>query len=307
MSNVLAKTPWVDRSLKTVWERVVAASPRPEWAPRLMPGRKFSLEEYGCGHYGCVFPTSDPAVVAKLTSDPTEAFFVAAALSIGTWPEGIVRYHAIYRIPGAEYRGRPLFVLWREEATEVGKVTRRTYWGSYQDLPANEQYEFLARAQLQRNLERFKEAAAIVRDTLKRANERASSRIVWEGEPPAAPFTMVEEAKKLAEEWAWRYVADAYAAARPVAVGSFRGAQKVAVLLVMLERIAQEMENEYLSDQIGTAFAFYLENDLLLADVHAGNIGLVEGRVGKSPVITDPGHAVPLSSRWQTVQVPELP
>lgn len=300
MTGGLAKTPWVDRSLKTVWERVVAASPRPEWAPRLMPGRKFSLEEYGCGHYGCVFPTSDPAVVAKLTSDPTEAFFVAAALSIGTWPEGIVRYHAIYRIPGAEYRGRPLFVLWREEATDVGRVfytTRIPY----------DAYHKRALEGLSRNLGRFKEAAAIVRDTLKRANERASSRIVWEGEPPAAPFTMAEEAKKLAEEWAWRYVADAYAAARPVAVGSFRGAQKVAVLLVMLERIAQEMENEYLSDQIGTAFAFYLENDLLLADVHAGNIGLVEGRVGKSPVITDPGHAVPLSSRWQTVQVPELP
>ena len=289
----LGKTPWVDRSLKTVWERVVAAAPKPEWVPRLLAGRKFSLEEYGCGKYGCVFPTSDPDVVAKLTSDPTEAFFVGAALSIGDWPEGIVRYHAIYRIPGDEHRGRPVFVLWREEASEVGKVAERTFWGSPRELPPNELYEFQAKARLGRNLANFLQDAAIVRDTLKRA---------------ADPFAMVEEARAPRySEWAWRYVADAWESARPIAVATFRGAQKVALLLTRLERLATEMENEYLSDQIGSAFSFYLQNDLLLADVHTGNIGLVEGRVGKSPVITDPGHAVPLSRRWETVQVPVLP
>lgn len=292
----LARTPWVDRSLKSVWERVVAASPRPEWTPRLIPGKRFSLEEYGCGHYGCVFPTSDPAVVAKITSDPTEAFFVAAALSIGEWPEGIVRYYGIYQIPG-EYRGRPLFVLWREEATEVGRATRSPYSGGVvRYLPESERasavYELRSKENLERNLRWFKDHAAAVRDTLKRAVD---------------PFRTVEEAKKLADGWAWQYVSDAEAAGRAVPVARFRGAQKVALLLVMLERLAVVMENEYLSDQIGTAFKFYLENDLLLADVHTGNIGLVEGRVGKSPVITDPGHAVPLSRRWESVKVPLLP
>lgn len=38
-----------------------------------------------------------------------------------------------------------------------------------------------------------------------------------------------------------------------------------------------------------------------------GNIGLLEERVGKAPVITDPGHALPLSRRWESVQVPVLP
>lgn len=283
--------------MKTVWERVVAASPKPEWAPRLLPGKKFSLEEYGCGHYGCVFPTSDPEVVCKLTSDPTEAFFVAAAMSIGTFPEGIVRYYGIYRIPGAMHKGRPLFVLWREEATEVGTATRSPYSGGViRYLPeedrASAAYELRSKENLARNLSWFKDHAAAVRDTLNRAED---------------PFAMVDEAKRLSDDWAWRYISDAESSGRPVPFLRFRGAQKAALLLVMLERRAVEMENEYLSDQVGSALKFYLDEGLLLADVHTGNIGLVLGRVGKTPVITDPGHAVPLDRKWSNVQVPELP
>lgn len=292
----LGKTPWVDRSMKTVWQRIVDASPKPEWVPRLEPGRKFSLTEYGCGHYGCVFPTSDPEVVAKLTSDPTEAFFVAAAMSIGTFPEGIVRYYGIYRIPGAMHRGRPLFVLWREEATKVGEALRSPYSGGVvKFLPeedrARAQYDVRSREKAAKSLSVFKDYAGAVRDTLKRA---------------ADPFAMVEESKRY-NDWAWRYVSEAEGVGRPLVLDRFKGAQKVALVLTYLERIAVEMENEYLADQIGGALKFYLDEGLLLADVHTGNIGLVEGRVGSSPIITDPGHAVPLDRKWANVQVEELP
>lgn len=286
----LSKTPWVDRSMKTVWERVVAASPKPSWAPRLLPGKKFSLEEYGCGHYGCVFPTSDPEVVCKLTSDPTEAFFVAAAMSIGTFPEGIVRYYGIYQIPGATHRGRPLFVLWREAATEVGKVLQRTFWGDPADLSASELYEFRAKESLKRRLDLFKNNAHWVRERLKRSRD---------------PFTTVEEASRLKDwAWEWRTASEQERRAAPYPSGVVRS---IAIDLVALDQIAVEMENEYLADQIGGAFKFYLDEGLLLADVHAGNVGLVKGRVGKTPVITDPGHAVPLDRKWANVQVPELP
>ena len=289
----LSKTPWIDRSMKTVWARVVAASPKPSWAPRLLPGKKFSLEEYGCGHYGCVFPTSDPEVVCKLTSDPTEAFFVAAAMSIGTFPEGIVRYYGIYRIPGAMHKGRPLFVLWREEASEVGRALWTEYWGPGRagSLTTQEQYERRSKEDAARSLQAFKQIAGLLRDTLKRAED---------------PFAMVEESKRY-EDWAWRYVTTQESIGLPLQLDRFKGAQKVAASLLRLERLAIEMENEYLSDQIGGALKFYLDEGLLLADVHQGNIGLVEGRVGKSPVITDPGHAVPLDRKWANVQVPELP
>ena len=278
----LAKTPWIDRSMKTVWERVVAASPKPSWAPRLLPGKKFSLEEYGCGHYGCVFPTSDPEVVCKLTSDPTEAFFVAAAMSIGTFPEGIVRYYGIYQIPGAQHRGRPLFVLWREEATEVGTVL----------LPSkDDDYTRRLKENVIRLLSSFRNTASVMRDTLKRA---------------ADPFAMVEESKRF-DRWAWNYVTESEGSGRALVLDRFKGAQKVAAGLLRLERIAIEMENEYLADQIGSALKFYLDEGIVLADVHQGNVGLVEGRMTTTMVITDPGHAVPLDRKWANVQVKELP
>ena len=268
--------------MKTVWERVVAASPKPSWAPRLLPGKKFSLEEYGCGHYGCVFPTSDPEVVCKLTSDPTEAFFVAAAMSIGTFPEGIVRYYGIYQIPGAQHRGRPLFVLWREEATEVGTVL----------LPSkDDDYTRRLKENVIRLLSSFRNTASVMRDTLKRA---------------ADPFAMVEESKRF-DRWAWNYVTESEGSGRALVLDRFKGAQKVAAGLLRLERIAIEMENEYLADQIGSALKFYLDEGIVLADVHQGNVGLVEGRMTTTMVITDPGHAVPLDRKWANVQVKELP
>lgn len=259
--------------MKTVWERVVAASPKPSWAPRLLPGKKFSLEEYGCGHYGCVFPTSDPEVVCKLTSDPTEAFFVAAAMSIGTFPEGIVRYYGIYRIPGAMHKGRPLFVLWREEATEVGTVLQRTFWGDPADLSASEQYELRAKENVVRLLSSFKDTASVLRGHLKNRRD---------------PFRAIESSR---EEWLRNRTR--------LPDWPIRG-------IHMLEDIAIEMENEYLADQIGSALRFYMDEGIVLADVHRGNVGLVP-RVGKTPVITDPGHAVPIDRKWANVQVPELP
>jgi hypothetical protein len=65
------------------------------------------------------------------------------------------------------------------------------------------------------------------------------------------------------------------------------------------------MQNTDGSDLIGSALRYYLEQGLLLADVHANNVGKVERTSGW--VITDPGHAVPLEQRWAVVNVPGLP
>lgn len=80
----LASTPWVDRAANSVWSRIVAASPKPAWVPLHTTSRgKVKVEELGCGHYGCVMPTDDPEVVCKITSDATEAVFIAAAMTLG--------------------------------------------------------------------------------------------------------------------------------------------------------------------------------------------------------------------------------
>jgi hypothetical protein len=280
--SAIGKTPWVDQSMRSAWDRIVAAAPVAGGIPRLIDGKRFSVEEYGCGHYGCVMPTQDPRVVAKLTSDPTEAFFVTAALQLAArdrdWPEGIVRYYGIFRTPGS-YRGRPIFVIWREEATDVGFLLK----GSYGDRYKSEAIRLLMA---------FKDVAALVRDTLARSSE---------------PFRMVEQASR--HHPSNDLVASMLNTRNPrERIPSWvKGAGRVALGLAFLRYTAQMLEHTYYMDQVGTTLGYYLDAGLLLADVHANNLGLVKDRAGSALVITDPGHAVPLLPQWAQVEVPILP
>ena len=293
----LAKTPWVDRAANSVWSRIVAASPKPAWVPRhtTKRGGKVTVEEFGCGHYGCVMPTSDDAVVCKITSDATEAVFVAAALGLGFGEEteGIVRYFAVYALPG-EHRGRRTFVLWRESATEVGlpavdgiRVRRGLEW-------KHDTYEAGRIENLRRYLGLFKDAAAAARDSLKRSDD---------------PFALLAEAKRH-EDWAWNLSSEidvdrVIGSAISRILGPHRGAQRLALALRLCDVVAELMQNTDGCDLIGSALRYYLEQGILLADVHANNVGKVERTSGW--VITDPGHAVGLEPRWRSVVVPELP
>lgn len=288
MTN-LAKTPWIDRSASAVWSRIVAASPKPEWIPRhtTKRGGKVTVEEFGCGHYGCVMPTSDENVVAKITSDATEAVFVSAALGLGFGEEteGIVGYYGVYELPN-EHRGRKTFILWREAATEVGLPHA---WG--------DSYEHRRVQNLSRYLGLFKTFAGAARDALRRV---------------ADPFAMLDEAKRL-KDWAWdrgaRIDVEAPRGIRHQAVPreleNVKGAYRVALALRLCDVVAELMQNTDGSDLIGSTLRYYLGEGILLADVHANNVGKVERTSGW--VITDPGHAVGLEERWRNVKVPVLP
>jgi hypothetical protein len=95
--------------------------------------------------------------------------------------------------------------------------------------------------------------------------------------------------------------------------GSWTGAHRAAAHLRECETLAEIMEHTFMSSRIGEALGFYLDNGMLLADVHANNVGVVtrppdteydeEHNVN---VVTDPGHMVPLDPKWLDVQVPQL-
>jgi hypothetical protein len=135
---MLGSTPWVDRSFNSILPALREKVPE-SWLPRTIsekteeytvgfdPTRhskttrfkKPVVEELGCGHYGCVMPTHEPNLVFKLTTDVSEAAFVARALELEP-TAGIVEYRGIYST-GLAHKGRPLFVLWRTEAFSVGE------------------------------------------------------------------------------------------------------------------------------------------------------------------------------------------
>jgi hypothetical protein len=244
-------------------------------------GGKVTVEEFGCGHYGCVMPTDDPEVVCKITSDAAEAVFVAAALSLGSFPEGIVKYFGVFELPG-EHRKRKTFILWREAATSVG-------------LRTDSDYDTYATNNLRRFLYLFKNCASAARDSLKNANDVAA---------------MLASAKAQSD-WAWEQSRkidlnrDEGASAIDSFLSYIRGAGRVAFALTMCDVIAETMENTDGCELVGDALRHYLTEGILLADVHGGNVGKVKRTSGY--IITDPGHAVGLEERWRAVSVPALP
>lgn len=79
----------------------------------------------GCGHFGCVFPTNDPAWVVKITRDPTEGPMVQRIMALkkeGAYGmDGIVNFKTIFRGKDVLWRGKmqPVFVIVREAITPV--------------------------------------------------------------------------------------------------------------------------------------------------------------------------------------------
>lgn len=78
------------------------------------------VPEYGCGKYGCVFPTHEPGVVLKVTSDTTEAEF--AAQIAGTLVRPICVYYYAAIALDMRHQDRPVHLLWRESANHVGAI-----------------------------------------------------------------------------------------------------------------------------------------------------------------------------------------
>lgn len=273
MTQGLGATPWVDRNLRTFWERVediVGA----DWMPK-MAGVK--AVEYGCGHYGCVMPTQgDSDTVCKLTTDESEAFFVGQAIELGNWDEarGIVEYKRILKLP-ATHRGRDVYMLWREGVEEVGLRPGAHPYRSRQVLEA---------------LNHVAVAATVVQAMYR----RAKSRDAW--------LETLVRANGF-EAWAYQNVSHdmdlRYGWAELI-----RGPQKLALALRLYDLHAELAQHTDGPDAIGQALGFYMERGIVLADVHANNVGLRTGT--DTWVITDPGHAVPIHEDAMTTTVEEV-
>lgn len=309
---------WVNRILNEHWDAI-----EDRIGPELMPtttrvGRKRRAHEpeLGCGHYGCVLATVGGGLVFKLSSDPSEAAFVAAALSLPAshWPPGMIRYHDLFEIPGETHRRRKVYGIVRQEATQVGlQLLPAPSWKEIrQSVPERwvQKYREDSIAEGVRWLMLFKECASRVKEyigrqkgagvleTLEKIRSHESLAIRWRAheEPP--------EDRIAQDRWFKKFD---YKRPKP-----FRGAEQAAVDLQRCAEAAEMMSSSiHFVSSIGAALDYYLDQGMLLADVHLGNIGEAEvewdtGDLGLDMVITDPGHMVPLTPKWLTVNVPKL-
>ena len=309
--------PWVERVLKDNWDAMEAIV-----GPRLMPKsvaeptrgltdeerlillkadrggplaparamleslpQRQRLVELGAGHYGVVFDTGRKEVVLKITSDPTEAQFILAGLSLGKWPAGIVRYIDMLRLP-MTYRRRPVYAIWREKAISTGDILPR-------GRGVKEPYHRQARAEFGALLYSFMVFAAELRKRSKRSQTfykevaEAEDMDVWE--EAAATFQHLLDLFK-------RRFQDRGFADTPKM--PYRGKMRTAVALTGCQIAAEYMQNTYGATEVGGALAFYLDHGIVLADVHTFNVGQVRRGSDTITVITDPGHAVFLTPRF---------
>jgi hypothetical protein len=278
--------------------------------PRLDARQK--VEEYGCGHYGCVMPTNEMSVVCKLTTDISEARFVAQAMLLPE-TEGIVEYKGIYALRGEERsvgygHKRPMFILWRTEAFEVGALARRWMHGDAPAFIGNVgSYEYRVLREGVHLTQRFKAEAAVVRRFVgNRLREIERGREVRLGGSWGHAGQVVNREQLLSAVW------DAYGrenydygeTGKFGAPKSVIGLKRVGIAINNCEAVAQELENTQFVYLIGRALEFFLGEGLLLADVHLNNIGL---SADNELIITDPGHVVEIHPRWATsVSVKEL-
>jgi hypothetical protein len=126
--SLVTNPPWATEAVAHAYPQMqLAFRHKAQWLPEFRDvtfgGRNWinaSVKEYGCGAYGCVFPTMDPGVVLKVTTDDTEAQF--ADLYASTLVMRVtVDYHAVMPL-NTMHNGRNIHLLWRESAQHVGDI-----------------------------------------------------------------------------------------------------------------------------------------------------------------------------------------
>jgi hypothetical protein len=293
---MIQNPPWIDSILTENWSELEstvdpAMLPLTAVKPRGRIRRIQAGAEYGCGTYGCVMATGTPGIVCKVTSDPTEAEFVQLAWERlgrepedegGYWPRGVVRYYQIIGLTGSR-RNRPTWMLWRDEAWDVGGVwnfqQRRVMGQSTLD-----HYDQSALGQGIHRLAQFGYYARIVRQRW-RTNVNVQAEVIklWKD---GAYYNWAAESFS-EDDFAFKAVPK-----------HLRGAQFIAAVLEACEMTLQYWTNEPGLNDVARALDVFLDKGMLLADVHQGNIGRPTSSWRNDKmgdwVITDPGHLVKL-------------
>lgn len=123
--------PWTTRIITAEYEKLPEAVPE-AWLPRIRLNQlasvvKAEIKEYGCGVYGCVFPTYTPNIVVKVTTDDTEAEFAERLADTLVAPI-CTKYYAVVRTGQKhtikKYGTYDVFMLWRDSAEHVGELDK---------------------------------------------------------------------------------------------------------------------------------------------------------------------------------------
>jgi len=274
----LGETPWVDKTWRKVWDRATARVDE-SWLPDVHEGKKLRVHEHGAGHWGVVSPTNEPGVVVKLTSDPSEALFVAWALSVDRPEAGIVEYFHIYEVTGVTHRARKVYMLWRSEAYDVGALL--VDWRAAVHAPRAWVRRANNAVEEEHRLKTLDGAGAVLgvfqhAGTLRK--HLLEMRRICAAQGREAEYTRI-----LGLAW-----------------DSFNGGDTgyfaiddIAREIHAVRRAMEETSSTHYVAGVGKAMLHYLLDGVALCDVHLQNLG--RSMPGGPWIITDPGHSLVLN------------
>jgi hypothetical protein len=269
--------PWTTRAIAKEWDHL-SKKVGPEWMPVLSEphaSRKgdliATLDTLGCGAYGCVLETSDPSVVLKITTDASEAEFAMQVLprTSEEAQDGFVRYLDATEL-AAHHERRPLYALWRQSAEKVGQI------GAAKGIA--DRLVGRSRKSLLRLVAHSWESAQVALALLVEADDYAGELY---GEALLAPRWEYDSVRD------WSRVGDEMEDIED-------DGERLGAALSYFQAVNRAMDGTPLG-RVGRALNALLADGIFVADVHEGNLGMVDG----AWVITDPGNAVILPQPWR--------
>ncbi len=266
---------WSNAIIERFCDTIKAASKKYDLPEPLLNSkcRISKRDELGAGAYGIVFNTTEDDCVFKITADSSEAHFAATAIKLrrekGVDPKGIVDLRAVYAVP-AKRDDFDVFFLWREKAKEVG-------------LPS-------------------KPKDCDIKQFLKLLNSFYSAS-------DDAFKIAFDEQRSNDDYFGW--LKDRVDLANAMLDGkAVKYQSKFSNLLVDCYEIADDMMDAGGSSYlVGEALRTYLYNGILLCDMHADNVGIVDrGGCGNQDLwcIVDAGHSLVLKKSLSQIEIPVL-
>lgn len=264
---------WADYVISRYWDALQRVAPRGAM-PLVDEGQStVTFDEFGCGAFGCVYPTTVEGIVFKLTTDRSEAEFVSFAMDDPA--RGLVSYFDVFEFPPSDvtHSDKTIFAIWRAEARDTGGGIMTIASALYDD------HDVEAFETSLRNFRRAAdEVATFYFDTKTRAGAKVAIRSLQEAieEMEGEGFDEDEFVNDADEAGAYFWLA--------------------------VEAIEHMKETES-GREVGKALDQYWRKGWLLTDLHDGNLGTVNDVI----VITDPGVAVPLDMELLDIEIDRLP
>ena len=265
---------WTNSALLKQWddiERLVGHANMPKVTKKT--AERLVAKEYGSGAYGTVMPTNTKGLVAKVTSDPSEAKFAYVIQRMGKYPEGVVKYKDVFRLHGNK-DGRPIFILWREEAYDVGKSLSEE--SNYMLIVMRDKLD--PAFQLTYSPEMRDQHMGPINTAIRTYKNRTGFEHGGEGPTWIDGF------------WVWAGGED----------------RRAGFDVDAARAIADDMAHGDSGRLVGAAIRDLIDRNLVLADVHPGNVGRVHRRGQMRTVIIDPGNVTALTHQYDKYRVPTV-